>query len=60
VYTAASGEFAVISVTAGLTVWTDGRRIWCTVSGKRYSWPASDAETAAGRLADLARSGEGR
>jgi hypothetical protein len=27
------GLLAVISVTADLTVWTDGNRLWCTVSG---------------------------
>jgi hypothetical protein len=30
VYTAAAGTFAVISVTADLTVWTNGQQLWCT------------------------------
>jgi hypothetical protein len=29
VYTASTGTFAVISVSAGLTVWTGSRQLWC-------------------------------
>ncbi len=59
IITAAAQKFAVISVTAGLTVWTDGSRYWCTYAGQRRTWPAADPETAAGQLAALARSGPG-
>lgn len=54
-YTAASEQFAVISATPDLTVWTNGQLIWCTLRGRRYTWAASDTETAAARLAALAR-----
>jgi ribose 1,5-bisphosphokinase PhnN len=54
VYTSASEQYAVISVNADLTVWTNGRQIWCTVQGQRYTWAASETETAAARIAALA------
>jgi hypothetical protein len=53
-YTAASGPFGVVSVTAELTAWTNGQVIWCTVRGQRYTWAAADIETAAARIAGLA------
>ncbi len=59
IITAAAQEFAVISVTAGLTVWTDGSQFWCTHRGQRRTWPAADLETAADHLAALARPGPG-
>ena len=31
IITAAAQEFAVISVAADVTIWTDGTRLWCTV-----------------------------
>jgi hypothetical protein len=55
IYTAAAEKFAVISVTAGLTVWTNGHLLWCTHNGLRHTWAAADTETAATRLAALAR-----
>ena len=55
IYTAAAEKFAVISVTADLTVWTNGHLLWCTHHGQRHTWPAADTETAASRLAALAR-----
>jgi hypothetical protein len=55
VYTAATIKVAVISVTAGLTVWTDGRRLWCVVHGQRRSWPAADLQAASTSIAALAR-----
>ncbi len=55
IITAATQKFAVISVTTGLTVWTDGSRLWCTYHGQRRTWPAADTETAADQLAALAR-----
>jgi hypothetical protein len=59
VYTTASEQYAVLSVTSELTVWTNGQLVWCTMQGQRFSWAAGDIETAAARLADLARSGGG-
>ena len=59
IYTAASEKFAVISVTVGLTVWTNGHHIWCTHDSQRHNWPATDTETAATRLAVLARPAAG-
>ncbi|MGH3845863.1 MAG: hypothetical protein ACRDS0_31255 [Pseudonocardiaceae bacterium] len=55
IYTAAAAKFAVISVTAELTVWTNGHQVWCTHHGQRLTWPAADIETAATRIAALAR-----
>ncbi len=55
IYTASAEKFAVISVTTGLTVWTNGHQLWCTLDGERHTWPATDTETAAIRLATLAR-----
>jgi hypothetical protein len=54
VYTAATIKFAVISVTTGLTVWTDGRQLWCTQAGQRHTWPASGIAAAATKIAALA------
>jgi hypothetical protein len=55
IYSAATIKVAVISVTASLTVWTDGRRMWCVVDGQRHSWPAADLEAASASIAALAR-----
>ena len=55
IYTATAEKFAIISVTAALTVWTNGHRIWCTHEGQRHTWAAADIEPAAARLAALAR-----
>ena len=55
VLTAAAQKTAVISVTADLTIWTDGTWLWCTTGGQRRTWPAADPETAAAGIADLAR-----
>ena len=54
IYTATATKFAVISVTAELTVWTNGHQVWCTHHGQRLTWPAADIETAATRIAALA------
>ena len=59
IYTAAAEKFAVISATADLTVWTNGLLLWCTHKGQRHTWPAADTETAATRLAVLARPAAG-
>jgi hypothetical protein len=55
IYTAATYKFAVIFVTADLTVWTDGRMLWCTQAGQRRTWPAAGMEAAAAGIAALAR-----
>ncbi len=55
IYTASAEKFAVISVTAALTVWTNGRQIWCTHGGQRHTWAATGIEAAATRLTALAR-----
>jgi len=57
IYTAATSQFAVISVSAGVTAWTNGRLVWITRDGQRETWTAADTETAAARLAVLARPG---
>jgi len=59
IITAATQEFAVISVTADLTVWTDGTWLWYTVGGQRRTWPAADTDAAAIGIAALARPGPG-
>ncbi len=58
VYTASTQKFAVISVTTGLTVWTDGRRLWTTQRGQRRAWPAADIARAAADLAAMAAAPE--
>jgi hypothetical protein len=59
VITAAAQKFAVISVTADLTVWTDGSQLWCTFAGQRRTWAAADTDAVATQLAALARPGPG-
>ena len=54
IYTATAQTFAIISVTADLTVWTNGRQLWCTHHRQRHTWPADDTERAARQLASLA------
>jgi hypothetical protein len=56
IYTATAEKVAVISVTADLTVWTNGRLLWCTRHGQRHTWPAADIAAAAAAIAALARS----
>lgn len=53
IYTAACHLYAVISVTAGLTIWTNGRQLWWDRPGQPGTWPADDPEGAA-HLAGLA------
>jgi hypothetical protein len=54
IYTATAARVAVVSVTAGVTVWTNGHQIWCTCAGQHYTWVAPDIEAAAAALAALA------
>ena len=55
IYTATPAKFAVISVTADLTVWTDGHQLWCNCQGQRHTWPTADPAAAAAGIAALAR-----
>jgi hypothetical protein len=45
----------VLSIAYGLTVWTDGRRLWWDRDGTQATWPATDPDGAARILAALAR-----
>jgi hypothetical protein len=45
----------VLSIADGLTVWTDGRRLWWDRDGHQVSWPAADPDGAARHLVALAR-----
>ncbi len=54
IYTATCHLFAVTSVAAELTVWTNGGQLWSTREGQQCTWPAADPEGAAEHLADLA------
>jgi hypothetical protein len=54
-YTAACHVIAVISVSTGLTAWTNGRQLWITRDGRRETWAAADTQAAVARLATLAR-----
>jgi hypothetical protein len=55
IYVAACSVIAVISVSYGLTAWTNGRLLWFTRAGQRETWPAADTQAAAARLASLDR-----
>jgi hypothetical protein len=59
IYTASAARFALVSVTAAVTAWTNGHQIWCTCAGQSRAWPAAEIETAATALADLAGPGGG-
>jgi hypothetical protein len=54
IYTATAEKFAVISVTAEVTVWTDGRQLWCTRHGRRHAWPAANMASAVAAITALA------
>jgi len=49
IYVAACHVIAVISVSAGLTAWTNGQILWITRDGQREAWPAADTQAAAAR-----------
>lgn len=59
IYTAIAARFALISVAATVTAWTNGHQIWCTCAGQHYAWPAADIDAAAASLAALARPAAG-
>ena len=54
VYSAACTVFGVVSVSPGLTVWTNGRVLLWHFNGMPDAYPAADVEAAAERLAMLA------
>ena len=56
VYWSACAVVAVVSVAAGVTVWTDGRVLRCLIGGDTRQWPTWDTTGAAADLAALARS----
>jgi hypothetical protein len=55
-YGSACAVLGVLSIAYGLTVWTDGRRLWWDRDGAQASWPAADPEGAARILATITRS----
>jgi hypothetical protein len=55
VYGNACTMLGVLSIACGLTVWTDGRRLWWDRDGHQTTWPAADPDGAARLLAALAR-----
>jgi hypothetical protein len=59
IYTATAARFGLISVSAAVTAWTNGRLIWCTCAGLHHTWPAADIDAAAAALALLARTAPG-
>ena len=53
-YGTACTLFGVLSVTGGLTVWTNGRLLWWQAGGNQETWPAADPQGAARTLTALA------
>jgi hypothetical protein len=53
-YGAACAMLGVLSIAYGLTIWTDGRRLWWDRDGDQTTWPATDPDGAARILAALA------
>jgi hypothetical protein len=60
IYTATTARFALVSVIAAVTAWTNGHQIWCTCAGQHYTWPAADIDATAATLALLARTAPGQ
>jgi hypothetical protein len=54
IYGQALPVLGVLSVAAGLTVWTDGASLRWTERGSTVRWPAADIPGAAVRIAALA------
>jgi hypothetical protein len=52
-YGACCRRFAVLSVAAGITVWTNGRILWWHANGTNATWPAADHPGAARQLSNL-------
>ena len=53
-YGTACTLLGVLSVTSGLTVWTNGRLLWWQACGNQETWPAADPQGAARALTALA------
>jgi hypothetical protein len=53
-YGNACTKLGVLSIVHGLTVWTDGQRLWWDRDGNQTVWPAADPDGAARILAALA------
>ena len=49
-YGSACARYGVLSVSGGLTVWTNGRVLWWRVGGEQATWPAADPDGAARQL----------
>lgn len=54
IYSAACPVFGVVSISTGLTAWTNGRLLVWRYGGVSHAYPAADVEGAAERLATLA------
>lgn len=55
-YGSACTMLGVLSVAYGVTVWTDGQRLWWRGRDDETIWPAADPEGAADQLAHLVAS----
>jgi hypothetical protein len=55
VYGRASGSIGVLSVSLGVTVWSDGQWLCWRALGQHVTWRAGDPHGAAAQLARLAR-----
>ena len=52
-YGAACDRFGVLSVSAGVSVWTNGRVLWWRAGDHETAWPAADPDGAARILSGL-------
>jgi hypothetical protein len=59
IYTATADRVGLVSITAGVTAWTNGHQMWCTHGGRHYTWPAADIDAAAAGHRRAARLGPG-
>jgi hypothetical protein len=50
-YLKTCSRVGVLSVALGVTVWSDGRRLWWYLFGEQHGWSASDPQGAARTLA---------
>jgi hypothetical protein len=52
-YGCACDRFGVLSVSAGVSVWTNGRVLWWHTADGETTWPAADPEGAVRILSSL-------
>jgi hypothetical protein len=52
-YGNACTHYGVLSISYGLTVWTNGRVLWWRHNGRETTWPAADPQGAARLLTTL-------